>query len=82
MKFKTQYLKDSGMNSCPWCNANKNWIPDLIGLSNPETREEAFVDYEIKGEILIYQEWRCNICKKTWRDIYRLSDVVPIPKEK
>ena len=83
MKHKIQYLKDKGMKSCPWCNTkDKNWMPDLIGLTNPaETGEEAFVDYSVKGEILIYQEWKCNICNKSWRDIYRLSDVVSIPKQ-
>ena len=80
MKHKTQYLKDKGMKSCPWCNTmDKDWMPELTGLSDPkETGEEAFVNYEIKGGIEIYQEWKCNLCGKSWRDIYRLSDVVPI----
>ena len=85
MKFKTQYLKDKGIKSCPWCNTkDKDFLPELTGLTDPGEdgfREEAFVDYGgISREIEIYQEWKCNICGKTWRDIFRLSDVVPIPK--
>jgi len=83
MKFKKQYLKDKGMKSCPWCyTMDKNWLPELTGLTNPiETGEEAFVNYDIKGKIEIYQEWQCNICNERWRDVYRLSNVVPIPKQ-
>ena len=82
MKFKKQYLKDKGLKSCPWCNTkDKNFLPDLVGLSDPEGGEEAFVNYGGSGEeIEIYQEWQCNICNKRWRDIYRLNNVVPIPK--
>lgn len=81
MKFKTQYLKDRG-EVCPWCNTKTDdFLPRLVGItdvSDPET-PDAFVNYDAK-EIEIYQEWQCNICGKSWRDIYRLCDVIPIPE--
>ena len=80
MKYKTQYLKDRGTNFCPWCYAKENFMPELTGLTEPDL-PDAFVEYVDAEEIEIYQEWKCNICESTWRDIHRLSDVVPIPKE-